>query len=349
MGIYYDGTKLLSLPDINGNKPEIVVCVSNRSAGKTTFFNRYLVKRFLKNGEKFGILFRYKNELADCANKFFNEIGGLFFTGYTMTSKPIAGGYIAELFIHCPDNRTPIPCGYAFALNSADKLKKFSHLLSDVNQYIFDEFQTENNLYLPDEIKKFISVHTSIARGGGSQSRFARVIMLSNTVTLLNPYFVAWGISSKMTNQNFTRGNGWVLEHNFNESAATAQQNSIFNSAFQNEKYVEYSKENVYLNDSESLIERPSGNSKYIATFIIKNEKIGVFEYADAGIIYASRNIVQSCPRVLMISNNDIDKNYLILRENKILIDLLRFYFSRGCFRFSDVQIKQHIINTLSY
>ena len=40
MGIYYDGTKLLSLPDANGNKPEIVVCVSNRSAGKTTFFNR---------------------------------------------------------------------------------------------------------------------------------------------------------------------------------------------------------------------------------------------------------------------------------------------------------------------
>mgnify|MGYP002514851229 CR=1 FL=1 len=141
---YYDGTKLLSLPDINGNKPEIVVCCSNRSAGKTTYFNRYLVKRFINTGEKFGILFRYKNELQDCANKFFNEIGKLFFPDYTMTARTAASGYLAELFLQ-HKQETPIPCGYCFALNSADKLKKFSHLLADIEQYIFDEFQTETN------------------------------------------------------------------------------------------------------------------------------------------------------------------------------------------------------------
>ena len=29
---YYDGTKLLSLKDINGNTPELYICTSNRSA-----------------------------------------------------------------------------------------------------------------------------------------------------------------------------------------------------------------------------------------------------------------------------------------------------------------------------
>ena len=42
MGKYYDGTKLLSLQDINGNKPEIYMCTSNRSAGKTTFLTECL-------------------------------------------------------------------------------------------------------------------------------------------------------------------------------------------------------------------------------------------------------------------------------------------------------------------
>ena len=42
---YYDGTKLLSLNDIDGNRPEIYICTSNRSAGKTTWFNRYVVRR----------------------------------------------------------------------------------------------------------------------------------------------------------------------------------------------------------------------------------------------------------------------------------------------------------------
>ena len=37
---YYDGTKLLSMQDMNGNKPEIYISTSNRSAGKTTYFNR---------------------------------------------------------------------------------------------------------------------------------------------------------------------------------------------------------------------------------------------------------------------------------------------------------------------
>ena len=40
---YYDGTKLLSLKDINGKTPEVFMCTSNRSAGKTTYFNRLVV------------------------------------------------------------------------------------------------------------------------------------------------------------------------------------------------------------------------------------------------------------------------------------------------------------------
>ena len=39
---YYDGTKLLSMTDLNGKKPEIFICTSNRTAGKTTYFSRYL-------------------------------------------------------------------------------------------------------------------------------------------------------------------------------------------------------------------------------------------------------------------------------------------------------------------
>ena len=45
---YYDGTKLLSLLDINGKKPEIYICTSNRTGGKTTYFARLLVNHFLK-------------------------------------------------------------------------------------------------------------------------------------------------------------------------------------------------------------------------------------------------------------------------------------------------------------
>ena len=53
---YYDGTKLLSMKDINGLKPELFLCTTNRSGGKTTYFGRLEVNRFLKYGKKFCLI-----------------------------------------------------------------------------------------------------------------------------------------------------------------------------------------------------------------------------------------------------------------------------------------------------
>ena len=132
---FYDGTKLLSMKDINGNTPEIYMCTSNRSAGKTTYFGRYFVNRFVKYHEKFALLYRFADELDNVADKFFNDIRGLFFPDMEMTGVKREKGAYIELFIN------EVPCGYAIALNLADKIKKFSHMMSDVCRILFDEFQ----------------------------------------------------------------------------------------------------------------------------------------------------------------------------------------------------------------
>ena len=66
---YYDGTKLLSMLDINNRKPEIYMCTTNRTGGKTTYFGRLVVNRFIKQGKKFALLYRYNYELDDGENK----------------------------------------------------------------------------------------------------------------------------------------------------------------------------------------------------------------------------------------------------------------------------------------
>ncbi len=136
---YYDGTKLLSMLDINGNKPEIYICTTNRTGGKTTYFGRLCVNRFFDKGEKFCLVYRFNYELDDCAEKFYKDISSLFFPDTIMTSKRRASGIYHELFI---DDKS---CGYAVSLNSADQLKKYSHLFSDVSRMLFDEFQSETN------------------------------------------------------------------------------------------------------------------------------------------------------------------------------------------------------------
>lgn len=49
---YYDGGRLLGMTDLEGNLPEIYISSTNRSGGKTTYFNRYAFKRWRLYKEK---------------------------------------------------------------------------------------------------------------------------------------------------------------------------------------------------------------------------------------------------------------------------------------------------------
>ena len=344
MGRYYDGTKLLSLNDLNGNKPEIYIVTTNRSAGKTTYFGRLCVNRFIKNKEKFGLIYRYNYELDDCADKFYKDIGSLFFEGTVMTSKRRASGIFHELFI---DDE---PCGYALSLNSADQLKKYSHLFSDIKRMMFDEFQSETNHYCPNEVRKFISLHTSVARGQGEFVRYVPVYMISNPVTLLNPYYIELNIAPRLRDDTrFLRGEGYVMEQGFVESASLAQKESGFNRAFKDNSYIAYSSECVYLNDNRSFIAKPEGIGKYIGTIRYENCDYGLKEFAEHGLIYVDDRPDLTYPTKITVTTSDHNINYVMLKRNDIFLAGLRSLFEKGCFRFKDLKCKEAILCALSY
>lgn len=342
--IFYDGTKLLNLKDINGEKPGIRLCTGNRSAGKTTYFNRYVVNRFKKRNDKFALLYRYKDELNGVEEKFFKDINGLFFPKDIMTSEKRENGIYYNL--HLNDKH----CGYALAMNSADRLRKLSHFFSDTAVILFDEFQTESNTYIPDEITKFRSVYTTIARGNGKQIRDVDVIMLSNAITLLNPYYQAFGISERLQkNTKFLRGEGYVLEFTLNESARDSMKQSAFNRAFQDQKYLEFASENVYLDDNKAFIDTPKGNNRYMGTLIYKGVNYGLRAYDDLGIVFVSDKADLSYPFRIAVTTEDHKVNYVMLKKNDTFITGLRWYFEKGCFRFKNLQSKSAVLTALSY
>lgn len=341
---YYDGTKLLSTKDLDGNSPELFMVTTNRTGGKTTYFGRLMVNRFLKSGKKFGLIYRYNYELDDCAEKFFRDIGSLFFPGMVMTSKRRAAGIFHELFLD------DISCGYAISLNSADQLKKYSHLFSTVEHLLFDEFQSESNHYCTDEIRKFLSVHKSIARGQGAQVRYVPVYMLANPVSIINPYYVELGISERLRDDTkILRGHGFVLEQGYVDSAAQAQKESGISKAFSKNSYVAYSTQAVYLNDNKAFIEKPVGQSRYLATLRYKGTDFGVREFAEAGVIYCDDRADSSFKNKITVTTEDHEINYVMLKRNDLFLSSLRYYFERGCFRFKDLRCKEAILKALSY
>ena len=344
MAEYYDGTQILSMRDLNGNVPEIYIVTTNRTGGKTCWFGRYYINRFLKYNEKFALLYRFNYELDDCADKFFKDINKLFFPNYTMMNQRKASGIYHELYLN------EKLCGYAISINSADTLKKYAHLFSDVQRILFDEFQSETNHYCSEEMRKFISIHTSIARGNGKQVRYVPVHMLGNPVTILNPYYIELGITSRLRdNTHFLKGDGFVLEQGFNESASKAQKESAFNRAFAKNQYVIYSSESVYLNDNKAFVEKPTGSSTYIATIKFENSLYGVREYINEGIIYVDDKADATFKTKLTVTTEDHQINYVMLKKNDFFLGVLRQYFEQGCFRFKDLRCKEAMLKVLSY
>ena len=351
MNKYYDGTKLLSMLDQNGNKPEIYIVTSNRTAGKTTFFNRMVFKRALQKQKKFMLIYRYKYELNNCADKFFKDIGSLFFPDYSMTSIKRADGIYHDLYYTKPElEGEMIHCGYAVAINSADQIKKNSHLFSDTDSMIFDEFQSESNNYCPEEVSKFISIHTSVARGQGKMCRYLPVYMIGNPVTILNPYYVELGISSRLTRKTkFLKGEGFVMEQGYNENAYNAQKESGFNAAFNRNKYSTYAGQGVYLNDNYAFIQKMPGSGRYLGTLKYKDVLFGLRAYDADGVIYCDKSPDATYPHKLAITTEDMQINYLMLRRNSMFVENMRYYFDRGCFRFFDLQCKEACLAMLCY
>ena len=344
MSKYYDGTKLLSMLDINGYKPEIYMCTTNRTGGKTTYFGRLCINRFLDKNEKFGLIYRYNYELDDIVDKFYKDLGSLFFPSYTMTSKRRAKGTFQELFLNEKS------CGYALSLNNADQIKKYSHLFSDIQRMIFDEFQSETNHYCDNETKKFISIHTSIARGQGEQVRYVPVYMLSNPVSIINPYYVEMGISGRLKDDTkFLRGDGFVLEQGYIESASIEQKNSGFNRAFSKNSYIAYSSECIYLNDNKAFVEKPAGKSKYLCTLRYKGSDFALREYTESGLIYCDDKADSSFLTRISVTTDDHNINYVMLKRNDFFLSNLRYFFEHGCFRFKDMRCKEAVLSALSY
>lgn len=354
---FYDGTRLLSMLDLDRKKPELLIVTSNRSAGKTTFFSRYFVRRFIRYHEKFALLYRFNYELDSIADKFFKDINGLFFPGYAMEDERRASGIFHELFLIYPDSTEEKPhresCGYAISMNSADQLKKYSHLFSDVQRILFDEFQSETGHYCTNEIIKFQSIHTSLARGQGKQNRFVPVVMLSNTVSLINPYYVALGISSRLQkNTKFLRGHGYILEQGYNASAASALSSSGLLNAFNHDAgnaYNQYACSGSYLNDSIAFIDKMPENGKYVCTFRYKEKEYSIKEYQEKGILYISDSTDKTFPYKIAVDLPDHRINYIMLQRNDAMIQQFRKLFDCGSVRFKNQLCKNAFVALIAY
>ncbi len=339
---YYDGTKLLSLLDKNREKPEIFISTSNRSAGKSTFFNGYLTHRFIKFSEKPLLLFRNKYEVENAKESFFPAIQKLFFPQLEMEQEQGIENTFYNLYLRVHDQEEYNHFGYATALSASDQIKRYSNMLNDVSCILFDEFIPESGRYLKNEIAKLMSIHDSVARGNGDQCRYLPVYLIGNLIDINNPYYDALDIIKNLDiNTNFLRGDGFVLEQGFNEASASAHKKSAFHRAFSNEKYNKASQEKEYVNTNYNMIEKlPLNKGQYLFT-LCHNEKYFSCRYIEEiSMFYISENADKTNKLSFACSKSDIKDNSIYDSNNRF-VSLMKKKFYNGNVRFSNFKARE--------
>ena len=337
---YFTAHDISEYKDANGKTPEILLIDGNRAAGKTTAFSRKFVCDFLERGKKFMLIYRYANELHDIAEAFFKDIHVLFFPENEMTDKTRANGAYVELYL---DGKS---CGYAVALNTAAKLKHYSHIFSDVEQMLFDEYQLENGYYISEEIKKFVSLHMTVARGRGSVVRFVPVYMLSNSISIFNPYYSAFGIAPRINSRTkVLRGDGWVLLRLTLKEVSREQEKSAFNRAFSGSSYIQAATDNSFLNDETYNIEKRNVSDMSPEFVFVDSEKTFVCfgKYQDFHI--RKGGIIPNVP-VYGVRQSDRNGQNRSIRHSAIF-GRLNAYYANGYITFQDAETKTAFLSLL--
>lgn len=339
---YYDGSKILSKKDINGKKPGLFVVCGNRSSGKTTFFNSWAwnsIRR--KKIRKIGYIVRYKYELKDCCEQFFEPLKNKNIDIKYEKAKVNERGY-AEMVV---EGET---VGYGLAISASDKLKKVSNLFYEVDLLIWDEFQSFSGDYIKDEIYLFRELIKTVCRGDGEFSRYVPCVCLSNSISLICPLLSSTDIPERnVYGTKFLRGDGYIFEQNMNiESQIAIAENPIIR-ALGGEKVEE---ELIYSSDkSENICKPPAGRGEYLMTINVRGKIFSIKLYDRGGakqdIYYCGESVDETFSERYVAGMENVSSRWIAPPD----ISMLRIYYHRGQFRFSSLRARAALIEFIKY
>lgn len=304
MAKYYSCEKIWDTEDADGEKAGFyIVCSRVRSMGKTfSFINKFLEEIFESNFQKKLVLMcRTQTSVGSLAIGQMKPVLNLKFPAWSVYEKRKEGGKYSEIWIKAlipgyaeDDEKEEYEehhIGYVMAIKPAHDYKNISGTFSDATWIYFDEFQPEfQSVYITDEIEKFQSILGSLSRGiGGEQVRRVPVYMTSNTVSMYNPYFDAFGLYKYIQpDTKFYRGYGVVYEMVSNSELAKEHAKTGYAKAFRNHnRFIDYEGVQWYNNESANVT-KPNdwGESQYLGTLVSEQQHYSVYYYPQMGFVY---------------------------------------------------------------
>lgn len=349
---FYNGTGLLSYGAYFN------MCIGGRGIGKTFFWKKFCLTKWLKSGQEFVYLRRTQTELDEIdKEKFFTiELLTQAFKNFELvdikvTRKGTDISFKCDNKEHKLDVDTNIISitarritingsilAYMKALSTWVKLKGSEY--DNVFTILFDEvlidIASSNKLYLPNEYDALIQLISSVFRNRTN----VRIILLSNATNYNNPYF---------NHFNFLGDNGkrfWTLKkdkHVFGviefppNIVLTKENNLDFYFLSENTQVFESNINNTFQLKNDGNIGKLKGEKTRL--YAIYNNGLCMTLFNVDGLFYVAKGYDKNLP-VYTFNIKNVDYGYIFLARNDPIPKHIRSCFYHNKIYYEDMQVK---------
>lgn len=327
--MWYDKAQLLSHNKIMN------MVLSNRGGGKTFHFTRWGIDDFKKNGNQCVWVRRYQTEIDEMLlnGKFFDAVREYYPNDELKVegNLGLVNGEVAFFFI---------------ALSTSRQLKSNNYPL--VTKIVFDEFIIGKGrvTYLKAEVEVFLDLYETVARMRDN----VRAVLLANSITIVNPYFLFWNIKPD-PRKRFTV-HGQVCVELFTDADFIEQKKKTrFGQLVSNTRYGDYAIDNKWLLDKDTFIEDKTPDAEFMLGMKYNGTMYGFWVDYKRGLMYANKQYDPSSYSLYCLTRDDHETNLLLVKsltESK-RVQRIVFAFRNGLLRFSDMQTKNQVYEFIGY
>ena len=327
--MWYDKAQLLSHNKIMN------MVLSNRGGGKTFHFTRWGIDDFKKTKAQCVWVRRYQTEIDEMLlnGKFFDAVRPFYPNDELKIegNLGLVNGEVAFYFI---------------ALSTSRQLK--SNNYPDVNKIVFDEFIIDKGrvTYLKAEVEVFLDLYETVARMRDN----VRAILLANSITIVNPYFLFWNIKPN-PNKRFTT-KGQICVELFTDADFIAEKKKTrFGQLVNGTRYGDYAIDNKWLLDNDTFIEPKTPNAEFMLGMKYNGIMYGFWIDYKVGLIFVNKKYDPSSYQLFCLTKDDHEANLLLIKSlnDHRRVKQIIFAFRNGLLRFEDMQVKNQFYEYIGF
>lgn len=330
--IYYDYQRVLSY------NATFNFLTGSRGCGKTYGAKKFVIKDAIYNGNQFVYLRRYKTELDESCEGFFDALkakGEFEEVEFTIKKKKSSVEFKADDVI----------IGYGLTLSTSLYLK--SREFPFVKNIVFDEFLIDAGTvhYLKNDVETFLDVVESVGR-----DRDIRVFLIGNAVQRANPYYNYFDLDTPYGTDIKTYRDGGILVQNINlEEYKEMKRQTRVGKIISDTKYGKYAIENQWKHENRVFIEKRSPQAKFSFNLKINEMRLGVWADFKIPKIYICSAFEPSALVTYVVDTKDHDSNTKLMKGNmSTLMRMLIYHYRNGNLCFETQKIKGIVLPYLN-